>query len=87
MDEFNIRLKMKQLLANSISYMLFLRCGIKPEIYLETRDFQNIREFHTKELVNLFGVAASDMSEMALGVSCGHHTKIADTGAEATHIC
>lgn len=67
MDEFNIRLKMKQLLANSISYMLFFRCGIKPEIYLETRDFQNIREFHTKELVNLFGVAASDMSEMALG--------------------
>ena len=67
MDEFNIRLKMKQLLANSISYMLFFRCGIKPEIYLETRDFQNIREFHTKERVNLFGVAASDMSEMALG--------------------
>ena len=66
-DEFNIRLKMKQLLANSISYMLFVRCGIEPDIYLETRDFQNIREFHTKELVNLFGVAASDMSEMALG--------------------
>lgn len=67
MDKFNIRLKMKQLLANSISYMLFFRCGIKPEIYLETGDFQNIREFHTKELVNFFGVAASDMSEMALG--------------------
>ena len=66
-DEFNIQLKMKQLLANSISYMLFLRCGIEPDIYLETRDFQNIRDFHTKELVNLFGVAASDMSEMALG--------------------
>lgn len=66
-DEFNIRLKMKQLLANSISYMLFLRCGIEPDIYLETRDFQNIRDFHTKELVNLFGVAVSDMSEMALG--------------------
>ena len=66
-DEFNIRLKMKQLLANSISYMLFVRCGIEPDIYLETRDFQNIRDFHTKELVNLFGVAASDMSEMALG--------------------
>lgn len=66
-DEFNIRLKMKQLLANSISYMLFLSCGIEPDIYLETRDFQNIRDFHTKELVNLFGVAASDMSEMALG--------------------
>ena len=66
-DEFNIRLKMKQLLANSISYMLFLRCGIEPDIYLETRDFQNIRDFHTKELVNLFGVAASDMSEIALG--------------------
>lgn len=66
-DEFNIRLKMKRLLTNSISYMLFLRCGIEPDIYLETRDFQNIRDFHTKELVNLFGVAASDMSEMALG--------------------
>ncbi len=45
----------------------FLRCGIEPDIYLETRDFQNIRDFHTKELVNLFGVTASDMSEMALG--------------------
>ena len=66
-DEFNIRLKMKQLLANSISYMLFERCGIEPDIYLETRDFRTIREFHTKELVNLFGVVASDMSEMALG--------------------
>ena len=61
-DEFNIRLKMKQLLANSISYMLFERCGMEPDIYLETRDFRTIREFHTKELVNLFGVAASDMS-------------------------
>ena len=39
MDKFNIRLKMKQLLANSISYMLFFRCGIKPEIYLETKGF------------------------------------------------
>ena len=66
-DEFNIRSKMKQLLANSISYMLFVRCGIEPDIYLETRDFRTIREFHTKELVNLLGVAASDMSEMALG--------------------
>lgn len=66
-DEFNIRLKMKQLLANSISYMLFVRCEIEPDIYLETRDFGTIREFHTKALVNLFGVAASDMSEMALG--------------------
>ena len=71
-DEFNIRLKMKQLLANSISYMLFERCGMEPDIYLETRDFRTIREFHTKELVNLFGVAASDMSEMAL-------SEVADT--------
>ena len=33
---------------------------------------RQIREFHTKELVNLFGVAASDMSEMAL-------SEVADT--------
>lgn len=67
LDELNIRLEVKHLLANSVSYMLFLRCGIEPEIYMETKDFRNIKDFHTKNLVNLLGVAASDMSEMALG--------------------
>lgn len=49
-----------------------VRCGIDTEEYLELEDFREIKDFNTPELVNLFGTAASDVSEMAL-------TEISDT--------
>lgn len=66
MDEYNVEVEVRTLLSNSIAYMLMVRCGIDTEDYLETEDFRNIRDFNTPELVNLFGTATSDVSEMAL---------------------
>lgn len=72
LDEYNVEVEVRRLLSASISYMLMVRCGIQPEMYLETEDFRNVTDFNTPQLVNLFGVAASDISEMAL-------SQIADT--------
>lgn len=72
LDEYNVEVEVRRLLSASTSYMLMVRCGIQPEMYLETEDFRNITDFNTPQLVNLFGVAASDISEMAL-------SQIADT--------
>ena len=66
LDEYNVEVEVKELLANSIAYMIMLRCGIETEGYLEIEDFQNITDFNTPELVNLLGTATSDVSEMAL---------------------
>lgn len=66
LDEYNVEVEVRTLLSNSIAYMLMVRCGIDTEDYLETEDFRNIRDFNTPELVNLFGTATSDVSEMAL---------------------
>ena len=67
LDEYNVEVMAKKLLANSVAYMLMARCGIDPEMYLGADDFQEITEFNTPMLVNLFGAAASDVAEMALG--------------------
>ena len=66
LDEHSVEVETRNLLANSIAYMLMVRCGIDPEIYLEKEEFRNIRDFQTPELVNLFGSATSDVAEMAL---------------------
>lgn len=66
LDAYSVEVETRTLLSNSIAYMLMVRCGIDSALYLEKEDFRNIRDFHTPELVNLFGTAASDVAEMAL---------------------
>ena len=72
MDEYNVEVRVRQLLSNSVAFMVMVRCGIDTEMYLNTEDFQGITGFNTPQLANLFGVATSDVSEMAL-------SQIADT--------
>ncbi len=67
LDEHSVEVEAKNLLSNSIAYMVMARCGIDTEIYLNTDDFRNITDFNTPELVNLFGTLTSDVAEMALG--------------------
>ena len=66
LDAYSVEVETRTLLSNSIAYMLMVRCGIDSALYLEKEDFRNIRDFHTPELVNLFGSATSDVAEMAL---------------------
>ena len=65
-DEYNVEVEARQLLAASTAYMVMVRCGVDTDLYLEAEDFRNITDFNTPEMVNLFGVAASDVVEMAL---------------------
>lgn len=66
-DKYNVEVEVKNILSNSIAYMVMVRCGLETEGYIGTGDFQNIKDFNTPELINLLGTATSDMSEMALG--------------------
>lgn len=65
-DEYNVEVEARQLLSTSVAYMVMVRCGVDTDLYLDTEDFRNITDFNTPEMVNLFGVAASDVAEMAL---------------------
>ena len=65
-DEYNVEVEARQLLSASVAYMVMVRCGVDTDLYLDTEDFRNITDFNTPEMVNLFGVAASDVVEMAL---------------------
>lgn len=65
-DEYNVEVEVRQLLSTSVAYMVMVRCGVDTDLYLEAEDFRNITDFNTPEMVNLFGVAASDVAEMAL---------------------
>ena len=66
LDAHSIEVETKKLLKNSIAYMLLVRCGIDPDAFLSADDFWNIINFNTLALINLFGAATSDVSEMAL---------------------
>ena len=66
LDADRIEAETKELMKNSIAYMLLVRCGVDPDAYLSADDFRNIGNFNTLALVNLFGAATSGVSEMAL---------------------
>ena len=65
-DEYNVEVEARQLLSASVAYMVMVRCGVDTDLYLDTEDFRSITDFNTPEMINLFGVAASDVAEMAL---------------------
>ena len=65
-DGYNVEVEARQLLSASVAYMVMVRCGVDTELYLDTEDFRSITDFNTPEMINLFGVVASDVAEMAL---------------------
>ncbi|EOS49010.1 hypothetical protein C810_00111 [Lachnospiraceae bacterium A2] len=66
LDDFNIEVIYKRLAANSVAYMLLSRCGLDADGYFEREDFADITNFNTPATLNAIGIAASDISEMAL---------------------
>lgn len=66
LDDFNIEVIYKRLAANSVAYMLLSRCGLDADGYFEREDFADITNFNTPATLNAVGIAASDISEMAL---------------------
>lgn len=66
LDDFNVEVIYKRLAVNSVAFMLMSRCGLDTGEYFETEDFSDIINFNTPATINAIGLAASDISEMAL---------------------
>ena len=66
LDELNLELYFKNMMKNSISYMVLKRCGIDPKEYFEIEDFRNIVNFNTIEVISRLGIATSDIAEVEL---------------------
>ena len=66
LDDFNVEVIYKRLAVNSVAFMLMSRCGLDVGEYFETEDFSDIINFNTPATINAIGLAASDISEMAL---------------------
>ena len=70
LDDFNVEVMYKRLAVNSVAFMLMSRCGLDTGVYFERDDFSDIVNFNTPATLNAIGLAASDISEMALrGIS------------------
>lgn len=66
LDELNLELYFKNMMKNSISYMVLRRCNIDPKEYFELEDFRNIVNFNTPEVIARLGIATSDIAEVEL---------------------
>ena len=66
LDEFNVDVYFKDLLRNSVGYMLLERCGFDGEEYFDIEDFREIANFNTKETISVLGAASRDISSMVL---------------------
>ena len=50
LDELNIEVRLKEILINSIAYMVLYRSGVNPDNMFSFEDFRYITEFNTKRL-------------------------------------
>ena len=56
----------KNVVTNSVAYMMMSRLGIDTEGYFELDDFRDVTNFNTQETLNALGFATSDIAEMGL---------------------
>ena len=66
LDDLNLEVRYRTLLADSVGYMLLARCGIDPSPYFSDEDFRGIVDFNTTETLNTLGVATGDIGQMCL---------------------
>ncbi|MCC8016087.1 MAG: hypothetical protein LIO43_01535 [Clostridiales bacterium] len=66
LDEDNIGSLYREVVTNSVAYMMMSRLGIDTESYFEDDDFRDVTNFNTQETLNALGFATSDIAEMGL---------------------
>ena len=66
LDDLNLSVRLKTLLANSIAYTVLSRCGYDADQYFDEVDFEFIHDFSTYETVSVLGNAANSISKMLL---------------------
>lgn len=67
-DIDTVSVRFRQAAAVSMTYAVLHRCGMNPDMYMDSEDFRSIVEFNTPETVTALGTAVSEMSETVLRV-------------------
>ena len=78
LDELNIAVRVRETLADSISYMVLKRCGIDDADLAEEIQFPYIHEFNTVETLSHIGDSISDLSKpvlMEIGKAIGAYDR------------
>lgn len=66
LDEDIVKTMYRQLVSNSVAFMIMTRLGVDTEPYFNDDDFRDIVNFNTQEALNALGFATSDIAEMGL---------------------
>lgn len=66
LGEDSVTAMYKELVTNSVAYMLMTRFGIDTEMYFDDDDFRNVVNFNSDDTLNALGVATSAIAEMGL---------------------
>lgn len=66
LGEDSVTVMYKELVTNSVAYMLMTRLGIDTEMYFDDDDFRNVVNFNSDDTLNALGVATSAIAEMGL---------------------
>lgn len=66
LDDQNLSKRLRDLMVNSMTYMLMLRCGLETKALFEADDFREITAFNTPQTINIIGSATCEITAMAL---------------------
>lgn len=66
MEEDIVAFIYKNVVTNSVAYMMMSRLGVDTDGYFELDDFRDVTNFNTQETLNALGFATSDIAEMGL---------------------
>ena len=67
LDDQNLGKRLRDLMVNSMTYMLMLRCGLETKALFEADDFREITAFNTPQTINIIGSATCEITATALG--------------------
>ena len=66
LDEFNVGIRLREMLSASIAYTLLSRCGADMEIWKDELDFSYISDFSTMDTLSVLGTATTEMCKPVL---------------------
>lgn len=58
--------KFRQLVCDSVKYMVLQRCGLDTSSYIDSDIFSNLNEFSNPDVIDILGESISNISEQAL---------------------
>lgn len=66
LGEDSVTAMYKELLTNSVAYMMMTRLGVDTDMYFDDNDFRNVVNFNSDDTLNALGVATGAIAEMGL---------------------